>query len=187
VRHRNLRTKVRGNSAHNHAMYANMLLGLVEHGRIETTQFRARVLRSMAEKMVTRATRLGELLLKDPSKLEAADKARLMHAKRVSRRVLRQESAVVRLYEEIAPRYLGRPGGYTRTYKLGFRKGDGASVCILEFVQAEMPEREGKKTEAPAAPEKKGRLASLLGGKKKAEKGEKAEKPAKKSKKDKDE
>jgi large subunit ribosomal protein L17 len=170
VRHRNLTTKVRGNSTHNRAMYQNMLLGLVEHGRIQTTEKRARVVRSLAEKMVTRATRLGDLLLKDRSKLEPTDKARVIHAMRVARRDLKQAEAVIRLFDEIAPRYLGRPGGYTRIYKIGPRKGDNAPMALIEFIEAEMPAREGVTKDAPAPVEKKkGRLASLLGGKKKAD------------------
>jgi large subunit ribosomal protein L17 len=168
VRHRNLSTKVRGTSTHNRAMYSNMLLGLVEHGRIQTTERRARVLRSLAEKMVTRATRLGDLLLKDKSKLDAADKARLVHAMRMVRRDLKQREAVIRLFEEVAPKYLGRPGGYTRIYKTGFRKGDGAPMALLEFVDAEMPARETSRAPEAEKTEKKGRIASLLGGKKKA-------------------
>lgn len=172
MRHRNLTTKVRGTSSHNRAMYCNMLLGLVEHGRIQTTERRARVLRSLAEKMVTRVTRLGDLLLKDPAKLEAADKARMVHVMRMVRRDLKQRAAVLRLFDEIAPRYLGRPGGYTRIYKLGYRKGDGAPMALLEFIAAEMPAREGRAKEAAPA-EKKGRLASLLGGGKSKEASEK--------------
>ena len=156
MRHRNLTTKVRGTGTHNRAMFSNMLLGLIEHGRIPTTERRARMLRRVAERIVTRAKRLKDLLLKDRNKLEAADRARVVHAMRMVRRDLKQRDA---------PRYLGREGGYTRMYKTGTRKGDGAPMAILEFVEGEMPERES--APKPAAPaEKKGRIASLLGGKK---------------------
>jgi large subunit ribosomal protein L17 len=173
VRHRNLTTKVRGTGTHNRAMFSNMLLGLVEHGRITTTERRARMLRRVAERLVTRAKKLKDLLLKDREKLDPAEKAKLVHAMRMVRRDLKQREAVIRLFDEIAPRYLGRDGGYTRMYKTGPRKGDGAPMAILEFVEGEAPARESApKTTAPA--EKKGRIASLLGGKK-----AKAEEPAK--------
>ena len=143
MRHRNLRMKLRGTPSHRRAMYSNMLASLVAHGRIETTEQRAKALRRIAEKAVTRATSLGDLLLKDRSKLVAEDKARLIHAIRLVSRNLRNREAVLRLFDDVAPRYLGRPGGYTRVFKKGFRKGDGASIALLEFIEAEMPEREG--------------------------------------------
>ena len=148
-------------------MYSNMLVGLIQHGRIKTTHRRARALRSIAEKLVTRATALGDLLLKDKSRLQPADLARLLHAMRLVRRELKQHEAVIHLFEEIAPRYLGRPGGYTRIYRSGFRRGDNAPMVLLEFIEAEMPEKEGGAKGEPEK-KKKGRLASLLSRKKEA-------------------
>lgn len=176
MRHRNLRTALRGTSSHRRAMFNNMLAGLVEHGRIKTTEKRAKVLRSIAEKVVTRAASLGDILLKDRSKLQSEDKARVVHAMRMVRRRLKNHQSVIRLFDEVAPRYLGRPGGYTRLYKNGFRKGDGAPMAILEFIDAEMPKREGDAPTAPEGKEKKGRFGWL--GKKKADKSAKSEKTA---------
>ncbi len=124
-------------------MYSNMLMALVEHGRIQTTDRKAKALRSLAERMVTRATRLGDILLKEPDSLSQEDRAAKVHAMRTVRRTLRDRDSVVRLFEEWAPRYLGRPGGYTRIMKVGFRRGDAAPVSIVEFIDAEMPEKEG--------------------------------------------
>jgi large subunit ribosomal protein L17 len=140
-------------------MRSNMLAALIEHRRIKTTERKARELRSVAEKAVTRFTALGDLLLKDRTKLEAEDQARIVHAMRMVRRTLRDRQAVLTLYDDIAPRYLGRPGGYTRIYKTGTRRGDGSAMAILEFIEAELPEREG----APAGDkkEKKGLLSRL--------------------------
>jgi len=123
-------------------MLSNMMMALVEHGRIETTERKARDLRSAAEKMITRATSLGDLLLKDWEGLEAEDRAQVVHAIRMVRRKLRDRQAVMHLFQEVAPRYLGRQGGYTRIVKTGFRRGDGAPMAILELVEAEMPARE---------------------------------------------
>ena len=144
MRHRNARTKLGRTSSHRRAMISNMLIALVEHGRIKTTERKARELRSAAEKVVTRATSLGDILTKDRESLDQEEAAQVVHAMRMARRTLRSRDSVLRLFEDIAPRYLGRPGGYTRTLKLGFRKGDNASMVILEFVEADMPEMEGQ-------------------------------------------
>ena len=169
MRHRKAQTKLNRSPSHRRATFSNLLLGLVEHGRVQTTERKARELRSLAERMVTRATRLGDLLLKDPKAMAPEDRARLVHAMRMVGRRLRQRSAVLHLFNEWAPRYLGRPGGYTRVFKLGNRRGDGAPMALLEFVPAEMPQREGAAVEEVRAPEKKkGLLGKLRSRKEKA-------------------
>jgi large subunit ribosomal protein L17 len=180
VRHRRVKTKLSGTPSRARAMFSNMLVGLIRHGRIRTTEKRARILRSIAEKIVTRATSLGDLLLKDRSKLATEDRARMIHAMRLVKRTLKHTDAVIHLFEEVAPRYLGRPGGYTRMYKVGFRKGDNAPVALLEFIEAEMPQREES---TPSEPEKKkGRLASLLSRKEKATEKDAGQKKSRKKK-----
>jgi large subunit ribosomal protein L17 len=156
VRHRHLRNKIRGNAPERHAMFNNMVASLLKHGRVKTTVTRAKILRSMVEKTVTKATTLGDLLLKDRSKMDAQDRARLIHAMRMVRRKIKDRQVVQQLFDDVAPRYLGRPGGYTRTYKMGFRKGDGAPLAMVEFIEAEMPEREGvKKAEEGKEPKRR--------------------------------
>lgn len=123
-------------------MFNNMLLGLIEHGRIETTHRRAQELRRLAERMVSRATRLGDILLKDPKELEAAERAKLIHAMRLTRRFLNDREALRTLFEGWAPRYIERPGGYTRIYKTGFRHGDNAPMALIEFVGGPLEEFE---------------------------------------------
>ena len=165
MRHRKAHRKLGGfKPAHQRAMYSNMLMALVEHGRIKTTEHKARALRSQAEKLVTRATRLGDILLKDPKKLDKDEAAAKVHAIRMVKRTMRDRASVLHLFDEIAPRYLGRPGGYTRLIKLGFRKGDNASMMLVEFVDAEMPEREGRDTPTTKEPEKKKGLLGRLRG-----------------------
>lgn len=168
MRHRKARTKLGRAPDHAKAMRSNMLASLVQHRRIETTERKARELRSVAEKAVTKFTSLGDILLKDPDKLPDEDRARIVHAMRLVRRVLRDRDAVLTMYEDIAPRYLGRPGGYTRMVKTRFRKGDGAPMAILEFVEAEMPEREGAPRASRDAEKKKGLLDRLRRRKKKS-------------------
>ncbi len=163
MRHRKAHRKLGGyKPTHQRAMYSNMLMALVEHGRIKTTERKARSLRSQAERLVTRATRLGDILLKDPKKLEADEAAARVHAIRMVKRTLRDRDSVLHLFEEIAPRYLGRPGGYTRIIKLGNRRGDNAAMALVEFVDAEMPDREGR--DPTDGPEKKKGLLSRIRG-----------------------
>jgi large subunit ribosomal protein L17 len=157
VRHRKARTKLTGPGTHRRAIYANQLAAIIERGRIKTTERKAKDLRGVVERAVTRFTRLGDILTKDPAKLDVEERARLVHAMRMVRRTLnakgrsdgsntpsRERSVVMRLFDEWAPRYLGRPGGYTRILKVGPRKGDGAPMAIIEFVPAEMPQRAGR-------------------------------------------
>ncbi len=152
MRHRKARKKTGRTGAHQRAMISNMMMALVEHGRIETTARKAWELRRIAEKLVTRAASLGDILLKDWDNLGPEDNARLVHAIRMTRRTLRDRGSVIALFDNIAPRYIGRPGGYMRIIKKGFRKGDGAPIAILEFVEAAMPAREGA---APKGEEQK--------------------------------
>ncbi|MCB9557752.1 MAG: 50S ribosomal protein L17 [Deltaproteobacteria bacterium] len=152
MRHRKQRRKLGRSSAHRHALFSNLLAALVEHGRIRTTERKARELRSVAEKAVTRATSLGDALLKLPESLDTEQRAALVHAMRLTRRSMRREM-VLHLFREVAPRFLGRPGGYTRMVKLGNRRGDGAPMAMIEFIEAEMPPREWDKPE----PKKKAR------------------------------
>lgn len=98
------------------AMLRNLVTSFLKHGKIETTETRAKEARSIAEKMITLAKR-GDL-----------------HARRQVLSFVTEEAVVQRLFEEIAPKYAERNGGYTRIYKVGPRRGDGAEVVILELV-----------------------------------------------------
>ena len=106
-------------TAHRRAMFRNMLASLVEHGRIRTTLAKAKALRPVAEKLVTRS--------REDS----------VHARRLVRRWLPNRDHVKKLFDEIAPRYADRPGGYLRITKLGPRRGDAAELAVIEFVDAD--------------------------------------------------
>jgi large subunit ribosomal protein L17 len=95
---------------------ANLATDLFIHERVTTTEAKAKELRPLAEKMITKARR-GDL-----------------HARRTVLRTIHDKSAVARLFEEVAPRYEDRQGGYTRITKLGPRRGDGADEAIIELV-----------------------------------------------------
>ncbi|MBL4933886.1 MULTISPECIES: 50S ribosomal protein L17 [Clostridium] len=98
------------------AMLRNLVTSFLKHGKIETTDTRAKEARSLAENMITLAKR-GDL-----------------HARRQVLSFVTEEDVVKKLFEEIAPKYAERKGGYTRMFKVGPRRGDGAELVILELV-----------------------------------------------------
>lgn len=98
------------------AMLRNLVTSFLKHGKIQTTDTRAKETRNIAEKMITLAKR-GDL-----------------HARRQVLAFVTEESVVANLFENIAPKYADRNGGYTRMYKVGPRRGDGAEMVILELV-----------------------------------------------------
>src|SRR5215207_4990885 len=107
-----------GGPAHERLMLANLATSLFEHGRITTTEAKAKRLRPYAEKLVTFAKR-GDL-----------------HARRQVMTVIRDKDVIHTLFAEIGPRYENRPGGYTRITKVGPRKGDNAPMAVIELVEA---------------------------------------------------
>lgn len=113
-------------------MFRNMVTSFLEHGRITTTDAKAKELRSIAEKMITLGKK-GDL-----------------HATRQAAAYIRDKKVVTKLFTTIAPKYADRPGGYTRIIKLGIRPGDTAPVSIIELVEEEM-----KPKKAAAKPAKK--------------------------------
>ena len=138
MRHRKSGRKLGRNAPHRKALWSNMVAALVTHERIETTEAKAKELRRYAEKTVTWATSLGaELLQKDPEERSPEEKARFVHHVRMARRVLRDRTALERLFSEVAPRFANRAGGYTRIVKTRRRKGDNAPMAIIEFVDYE--------------------------------------------------
>ncbi|MDC0991727.1 50S ribosomal protein L17 [Pontimonas sp.] len=125
-----------GGPAHERLMLANLATSLFEHGRIQTTETRAKRLRPYAERLVTFAKR-GDL-----------------HARRRVMTVIRDKSVVHKLFMEIAPQVDKREGGYTRIIKTGFRKGDNASMAVIELVLDPVnpkPKTKKAKVEEPKA------------------------------------
>ena len=123
-----------GSPAHQKAILANLATSLFEHGKITTTEAKARVLRPYAEKLITKAKR-GDL-----------------HNRRQVMSVIRDKTVVHVLFTEIGPRYEDRPGGYTRITKLGPRKGDNAPMAVIELVEEEFTPkvRSTKQSDKPA-------------------------------------
>ena len=108
-----------GSPAHQKLIVANLATSLFEHGRITTTEAKARVLRPVAEKLITKAKK-GDL-----------------HNRRQVLATIRDKGVVHALFTEIAPRFAERPGGYTRITKIGPRKGDNAPMAVIELVTEE--------------------------------------------------
>ena len=133
-----------GGPAHERLMLANLATALFEHGRITTTEAKAKRLRPLAERLITFAKR-GD-----------------MHARRRVLTVVRDKSVVHTLFTEIGPQYAGRPGGYTRITKIGPRKGDNAPMAVIELVEPMLEQvvaeatgatkRAAKESAAAAAP-----------------------------------
>lgn len=144
-------------------MLRNLTANLVLNERIETTEAKAKELRRVAERLLTKAIRLGAVAFTKQAELSAQDKARRLAAQRLvgawlPRFGVRVEKGVApkkvdlveKVFVDLAKRFQGRPGGYTRIVKLGPRRGDGAPISIIEFV-GPMAEK-AEKAEAPAAP-----------------------------------
>ena len=119
MRHQRSGKKLGRDSAHRKALYSNLAGALIEHGRIETTQAKAKAVKPFAEKMITLGKR-GDL-----------------HARRQALAALRSNDVVHRLFADVAPRFAERPGGYTRIVRIGPRQGDAAEMVYLELVDYE--------------------------------------------------
>jgi large subunit ribosomal protein L17 len=116
MRHRRAGKKLGRDSAHRKALYSNLAGALIEHGRIKTTEAKAKAVKPFAEQMITLGKR-GDL-----------------HARRLALAELRSQDVVHQLFADVAPRFADRPGGYTRIVKLGPRYGDAAEMVYLELV-----------------------------------------------------
>jgi large subunit ribosomal protein L17 len=117
MRHQKQRNKLSRDSAHRRALLRNLCREVIEHERIETSQAKAKAVKPKVEKLITLAKR-GD-----------------MHARRQALSELGQDKFLVhKLFEEVAPRYAERPGGYTRIVKLGPRRSDSTEMVFLELV-----------------------------------------------------
>ena len=116
-------------TAHRNAMLRGMVTYLIENGSIETTLTRAKEVRAMAEKMIT----LG--------------KKNTLASRRAALAYITKEDAVKKLFDQVAPKYANINGGYTQIYKLGPRRGDGAEMALIKFVDIAAPAAEEAKSE----------------------------------------
>jgi large subunit ribosomal protein L17 len=151
MRHRKAGVHLSRTSAHRKALFSNLVAALLTNERIRTTDAKAKETRRLAERTITWARRVGDVLTKKEDRRTTEESARVVHAVRMARRVVRDRGAVLKLFDEIAPRFEGRRGGYTRIVKLGQRPGDAAPMSLLEL----LPD-EGTGTSAPAETPAKG-------------------------------
>ncbi|HFD38347.1 MAG TPA: 50S ribosomal protein L17 [Anaerolineae bacterium] len=165
MRHRKAGRHLKRSSGHRRALYRNLMTELFRHERIQTTEAKARAIRPLAEKLVTKARKArGERVMElarqrdverlaawfnrkraeqlialadegDDEALEKMAYAMALHARRQVLAVLTDKQVAHKLVEEIAPRFEDRPGGYTRMFKLGMRQGDAAKMAVLELVE----------------------------------------------------
>jgi large subunit ribosomal protein L17 len=125
MRHRKARFKLGMDTSHRQAVLRNMVTSLLEYQRITTTDAKAKAIRSLSDKMITLGKR-GDL-----------------HARRQALKVIRSKRVVGLLFDEIAPLFANREGGYTRVIKQGFRQGDAAPVSVVELVEKRVEKKEG--------------------------------------------
>jgi large subunit ribosomal protein L17 len=116
MRHAKAGKKLGRDAAHRKALYSNLAGALITHGRIETTEAKAKAVKPFAEKMITLGKR-GDL-----------------HARRLAMAELRSNDVVHKLFSEVGPRFADRPGGYSRIVRIGPRQGDAAEMAYLELV-----------------------------------------------------
>ena len=129
MRHGNSNRKLNRTHEHRKAMFANMACSLIEHEQIQTTLPKAKELKKIIDKYIT----LG--------------KKGSLHSKRLAISRLKQNSAVIKLFETLAPRYKKRNGGYSRVLKAGFRYGDAAPLAVIELVDRDVSAKGAKDKE----------------------------------------
>jgi large subunit ribosomal protein L17 len=145
MRHLKSGRKLNRNSAHRHAMFRNMVTSLLLHEHLHTTDAKAKELRRFTERMIT----LG--------------KRGTLHARRQALSFVRSRQVVAKLFDEIAPRFSERAGGYTRITKIGMRRGDAAPISLIELTERgdrALSEAEKKRERKRRAAQKKEEKAS---------------------------
>jgi large subunit ribosomal protein L17 len=142
MRHRVAGVKLNRSPAHRRALFRNLVTSLLEHEVIRTTDAKAKELRRWADRMIT----LG--------------KQNTLHARRRAATILQSRAVLVKLFDEIAPRYTERAGGYTRVTKLGTRHGDAAHLSIVELVERKGVEKETTPAKKPQRRRDQGKAAA---------------------------
>jgi large subunit ribosomal protein L17 len=181
MRHRVAHRKLGRVTEHRIAMLRNQATALLRYEHLTTTVPRAKELRPFVERIITIAKR----------SVAAGANGNALHARRLVMHDLQDQEVVTKLFDTLAPRFVGRPGGYTRLLRLGFRKGDAAEIAQVELVGSEFNPRAKAEAETKvegAEPKKAkgvgGRLraaAERLRSKGKKDEAEPAEKPAKRT------
>lgn len=130
MRHRISKNKLSRYGSHRKALLRNLTKELLDHGSIVTTVAKAKVLRSFAEKIITKAIKAAT----------AEDRTKSVALRRVINRELNDRKLTNKLVEEIAKKYIGKNGGYVKILRLGFRRGDAAEMALVQLVESETEE-----------------------------------------------
>ena len=133
MRHRNSGRKLGRNSSHRSALFNNLVTALLTHGRIETTEAKAKDLRGYADATIGWSIAVHALVAKGESATKE-ERAQIVHARRMARQTVMTREALDRLFTEIGPHFATRKGGYTRLLKTRIRKGDAAPMAFVELV-----------------------------------------------------
>jgi len=133
MRHRNSGRKLGRNASHRAALFNNLVTSLLTYGRIETTEAKAKELRSFADSTISWGVSVHELVAKGEQATKD-ERAQIIHARRMARKTVMTPEALKRLFSEIGPHFATRKGGYTRILKTRVRKGDAASMAFVELV-----------------------------------------------------
>jgi large subunit ribosomal protein L17 len=133
MRHRNSGRKLGRNASHRAALFNNLVTSLLTHGRIETTEAKAKELRSFADSTISWGISVHALVAKG-DKATKDERAQIVHARRMARQTVTTPDALDRLFTKIGPHFASRKGGYTRVLKTRVRKGDAAPMAFVELV-----------------------------------------------------
>jgi large subunit ribosomal protein L17 len=174
MRHRNNVKQLGRLQSHRKAMFSNMITSLFTHERIITTKQKGRELIRFSDKMISKAKNCIDLPEKDSKKL---------HNMRMVMRTIKKREVMSKLFNDIAPRYKDRKGGYTRLYLLGRRPGDAAEMALVELVERRVVEAkiETDKSKVKEAKEKKEKIEKADTGKKEKKEKKVTDKKEKKS------
>jgi large subunit ribosomal protein L17 len=178
MRHRKDGRQFGRNTSHRRAMFRNLAANLITHERIVTTDAKAKELRRVADRLITKAKRLGDVARTPQDKLSDSDKARRLHVARtlaaylprwgVERDGSTRRDIIEKVIVELSRRFEDRPGGYTRIIKLGPRRGDSAPMSVIEFIDAPPPGTATQAEDAEAAPNE-AKVDEKAGGEEKAD------------------
>lgn len=138
MRHRNSGRKLGRNASHRAALFNNLVTSLLTYGRIETTEAKAKDLRSYADSTISWGVSVHALVAKGDQATKD-ERAQILHARRMARKTVMTPGALERLFSEIGPHFASRKGGYTRLLKTRVRKGDAAPMALVELVGLYQP------------------------------------------------
>ncbi|MBT8493831.1 MAG: 50S ribosomal protein L17 [Deltaproteobacteria bacterium] len=135
MRHRKSGRILGRKSPHRKAMFSNMVASLVEHGTIKTTEAKAKELRRVADRAINWGVKVADIQGKAAKDRSSDESNQLVHARRQCGKLVRDRDALDQLFTEVAPRFTGRNGGYTRVLKAPPRTGDAAPMAYVQLVE----------------------------------------------------